>query len=289
VSIAETAASTLKSEAEIARRHTPAFAGRTVCLFLGLTAMFAASTGLAAAAAIPLWLGAAINTVFIYAYYTVVHEAVHSNISSRHKGWRWVDGLIGRIACVPLWLFFTHHKRAHMVHHARTNEDDDPDIYARGGFLGWCLYRLPLTLLGYFNPLQLRRECRRFGLTPAQTRRTMASFAAYTAVPLALVALGLGRELLLLWLLPWWIGQFVMLTFFTWIPHYDHHATGRYRNTRVSLWPGGNFLLQGQNYHLIHHLIPSVPYYRYEAVFNDMRPILESKGAVIEGFMPHRA
>jgi beta-carotene hydroxylase len=281
--------STLKAEAEIARRLTPEFAWQTVWLFLGLFAVFALSSGLAVAGRIPLWLAAAINTVFIYALYTVVHEAVHSNISSRTKRLRWVDVLIGVLACVPLWLFFTHHKHSHMVHHARTNQDDDPDIYARGSFLGWCFHRLPRTLLNYFNPVQLYRECRRFGLTPAETRVTLASFAAYAAVALAIIVAGHGYELLLLWFLPWWIGQLVMLTFFTWIPHHDHHETGRYRNTRVSLWLGGNFLLQGQNYHLIHHMIPSVPYYRYEAVFNEMRPILESKGALIEGFWPHPA
>ena len=50
-----------------------------------------------------------------------------------------------------------------------------------------------------------------------------------------------------------------MLTFFTWTPHHDHSETGRYRNTRVSLFPGANFMLQGQNYHLIHHMIPAFP------------------------------
>ena len=281
--------STLKAEADIARRHTPDFAWRTIRLLLLLLAVFGLSTGLAAAGAIPIWLGAAINAIFIYALYTVVHEAAHSNISGRRKQLRWVDALIGHLACIPLWLFFTHHKHSHRVHHAKTNEDDDPDIYSRGGFLGWWFPRLPRTLVGYFNPLQLRRECRRFGLSPGETGTTLALFAAYAAVAMALVVAGHGYQILMLWLVPWWIGQSVMLTFFTWIPHHDHREKGRYRNTRVSLWRGGNFLLQGQNYHLIHHMIPSVPYFRYRAVFDEMRPILEAKGAKIEGFWPRPA
>jgi fatty acid desaturase len=77
-----------------------------------------------------------------------------------------------------------------------------------------------------------------------------------------------------------------MLTFFTWTPHHDHHETGRYRNTRVSLFPGANFLLQGQNYHLIHHMVPGIPYYRYRSSFEEMRPLLERNGVRIEGWWP---
>jgi hypothetical protein len=48
------------------------------------------------------------------------------------------------------------------------------------------------------------------------------------------------------------------------------------------IFPGANFLLQGQNY----HLIPSIPYYGYGASFEEMRPILECKGVRIEGLWP---
>jgi fatty acid desaturase len=280
------AGSTVRLGAEIARRHTPEFAWPTLVLGAGLFLVFLTATALALAGALPIGLAAAIDTAFIYALYTVVHEAVHSSISARRKDRRWVDMPVGIVACVPLWLFFHHHRKSHRVHHARTNKDDDPDIYARGSFPGWCFWRLPRTLLAYFNPFQLWRECGRFGLTARERRITMASFAAYAALVIGIVAAGYGYELVMLWFVPWWIGQSVMLTLFTWTPHHDHGETGRYRNTRVSIWPGGNALLLGQGYHLIHHLIPSVPWYRYESTFRDMRPLLERQGARIEGFWP---
>jgi len=278
--------STLRQEAEIGRRHTPDFAGRTLLLEAELFAVFIAATALTVAGVIPMWLGAVANTIFIYALYTVVHEAVHSNISSRKKHLRWVDTLAGIVACVPLWLHFHQHRRQHMAHHAHTNEDTDPDIYARGSFLGWIFLRTPMALIGYFNPFQQYRDCRRFNCTREEYVYTALSFTAYAAVVVALVAAGYWREVLFLWFVPWWIGQTVMLTFFTWTPHHDHHETGRYRNTRVSLFPGANVLLQGQNYHLIHHMLPAIPYYRYEATFDEMRPILEAHGVRIEGLVP---
>ena len=278
--------STVRQEAEIGRHHTPDFGGRTLQLEAGLFVIFIAATGLTVAGAIPIWLGAVANMIFIYALYTVVHEAVHANISSRKKHLRWVDTVAGIIACVPLWLHFHQHRRQHMAHHAHTNEDSDPDIYARGSFLGWVLLRAPMALLGYFNPWQQYQDCQRFNCTREEYIYTALSFSAYAAIVISLTAVGYGRELLLLWFVPWWIGQTVMLTFFTWTPHHDHHETGRYRNTRVSLFPGANFLLQGQNYHLIHHMLPAIPYYRYKATFDEIRPILEQHGVRIEGIVP---
>jgi len=278
--------STVRREAEIGRRHTPDFGGQTLLLEVGLFAIFIGSTWLTMAGVIPIWLGALANTIFIYSLYTVVHEALHSNISSRTKSLRWLDTMAGVIACVPLWLHYHQHKRQHLQHHAHTNEETDPDIYAKGSFLAWVFLRAPAALLSYFNPVQQYWDCKRFQCTRRDYVYTSLSFSAYAAIVIGLIAAGYGREVLFLWFVPWWIGQTVMLTFFTWTPHHDHSETGRYRNTRVSLFPGANFLLQGQNYHLIHHMIPSIPYYRYKSTFDEMRPILEQKGVRIEGFLP---
>ena len=278
-----------KTEFAVGRRHTPDFAWPTIVLAAVLFTAFAASTYFAVTDALPLTLAVSINSAVIYALYTVVHEAVHANISSRRRHLRWVDTVLGVTACVPLWLFFHQHKKQHMMHHAKTNRDDDPDIYSRGSFLGWCVRRLPVELIGYFNPVKLHEQCKAYNLSTRETRITMASFAAYALLAAAVIAAGYGFELLVLWLVPWWIGQFVMLTLFTWAPHHDHTETGRYRNTRVSLWPGAELLLLGQNLHLIHHMIPSIPYYRYKPTFDELRPILERKGARIEGFWPQTA
>ncbi|WP_373502792.1 fatty acid desaturase [Aestuariivirga sp.] len=278
--------STIRQEAEIGRRHTPDFGWRTLLLEAELFALFIAATSLTVAGVIPMWAGFIGNTVFLYALYTVVHEAVHANISSRNKNLRWVDTAAGLIACAPLWLNYHQHKRQHMEHHTYTNEDSDPDIYARGSFPGWIFVRLPKALIGYFNPFQQYRDCKRFNCTTREIVYTALSFTTYATIVIGLIAAGYGWHVLFLWFVPWWIGQTVMLTFFTWTPHHDHHETGRYRNTRVSLFPFANFLLQGQNYHLIHHMLPAIPYYRYEPAFNELRPILEAKGVRIEGLVP---
>lgn len=282
-------ASTLKTELRIGRENTPDFCWPTIVLAVVLLGAYIAACWLAVRGDISYLLAAAINTVLIYAFYTVVHEAVHGNISSRKQNLRWIDTLCGTACCFPLWLFMDHHRKSHMVHHARANEDDDPDIYSRGSFLGFIFVRLPVVLLNYFNPVQLYRECRRFGVTKAETRKVFITFAINAAVVIGLIAAGYGYEVLVLWFIPWWVGQTVMLTLFTWAPHHDHSETGRYRDTRISEFPGGNVLLLGQGYHLIHHMMPAVPFYRYKRTCDQLRPILISKGARFEGFWPRTA
>jgi fatty acid desaturase len=114
----------------------------------------------------------------------------------------------------------------------------------------------------------------------------MALFALYAVTAIAVIAAGFGYEFLMLWVVPWFVGNLLMLTAFGWAPHHDHSETGRYRDTRISLFPGADLLYLYQNLHLVHHMLPSIPFYRYRVAFSELRPLLERNGARIEGFWP---
>ena len=276
----------IREEIAVANRHRPRVAVPTLLLLLGVCLGLAISVYLALAGQLPLWLAAVVNAVILYGTYTIVHEGVHDNIVSRKSPFRWVNMAAAFLAAIPLWILIYPHRASHMVHHRKCNTDEDPDIYARGNFGVVTFWRIPLSILGQFNPLEQYRQCEQFGLTRAQRIFSMLTFAAYVALVLMVVALGHGYELLVLWFVPFFVGYAVMLVMFTWIPHHPHTLTGRYHDTRCSLWPGGNVLTQGQNYHLIHHMMPWVPWYRYEQVFREIRPGLEKQGAIIDGFWP---
>ncbi len=119
-----------------------------------------------------------------------------------------------------------------------------------------------------------------------EDRNAETHFAVQTAVVIALIIAGYGFQFVVLWLIPWFVANHLMLTAFAWFPHHDHSATGRYRDTRISLFPLGDILYLQQNLHLIHHMVPPVPWYRYRATFKELRPLLEQNGARIEGFWP---
>jgi len=278
--------STIKQEAEIGRRHTPDVAWPTIAMIVILWAAWIAATWLAVDGTIPLWAGAAVNTVVFYSIYTPLHDAIHSAIVPRKKGWRWVNPAIGMASAAPIWMFFHHHRKSHFLHHARANMPDDPDLYAKGSFLHVFFIGIPWTLINYFNPVALARECRRFKLTPNETAITMGLFALQAALVVAIVAAGYGLQFLVLWLIPWFVGNLLMLAAFGWFPHHDHSETGRYRDTRIALFPLGDVLFLQQNLHLIHHMMPWIPWYRYRATFDEMRPLLERHRVRIEGFWP---
>ncbi len=281
--------STVKQEMEIGRRYAPAVAWPTLFLLAGIYAGLAASTYAALTGQITMLAAAVINTVILYGTYTVVHEGVHNNIVPRGARFRWVNMTAAFLAAIPLWMLIFPHRKSHMVHHTKCNTEEDPDIYARGSFGVVTFWHLPLATLGMFNPLKAYESCIRFNVTDAQRWFSMATFAAYTALAAWIIYAGYGVELLTLWFIPFVIGYCVMLIFFTWVPHHPHTITGRYRDTRCSVWPGGNLLTQGQNYHLIHHMMPWVPWYQYEQVFNEIRPMMEQNDALIDGFWPRPA
>ena len=67
--------------------------------------------------------------------------------------------------------------------------------------------------------------------------------------------------------------------FFDYLPHRPFKETSRWKNARV--YPSWllNILLLGQNYHLIHHLWPSVPWYNYKSAYTQMKPLLDVNDA----------
>lgn len=281
-----TPGSTFTREIAVGRRYSPDIAWRTIRLAIGVSTTLALSTWAAISGHLPYWAGAIINTVVLYRTYTVVHEAVHNNIVPRNRRLRWVNQFLGFAICIPLWMYFYTHRNSHVIHHRRCNSDEDPDIYARGPLGVVAFWRIPVTSLACFNPVAVYRDCIRFQVTRRERHVTMATYAAYLAVAAAAIAAGYGRALLELWFLPWLVGYSTMLVFFTWVPHHPHRETGRYRNTRCSIWPGANWLVQGQHMHLVHHLMAWIPYYQYERVFHEIRPCLEQHDTMIDGFWP---
>lgn len=279
--------STTRFEAEVARRHSPEIAWPTILLTVAVLGLWIASSWLALSGDLPLPVAMLLNMLAMYAIYTPVHDASHSAIVPRRKNLRWINGVVGTLAAIPIFMYFHHHRKSHFIHHARTNRPEDPDIFAMGSFPAVFFVKTPWSIINYLNGVALYRDCRALKLTRRELYVTMAHFGLIAATLVGLVAAGYGYELLMLWLIPWFVGVLLMQVAFGWFPHHDHSETGRYRDTRISLFPGGDLLYLYQNLHLIHHMLPAVPFYRYRAVFDELRPTLVQHGARIEGFWPY--
>ena len=83
-----------------------------------------------------------------------------------------------------------------------------------------------------------------------------------------------------MWVLYWapgLIAGIVLFYAFDFLPHTPFESTERFHDTRVQPGRLRHALLLAQNYHLIHHLWVSVPWFRYRQVFTALEPELRAR------------
>ncbi|MDO7902051.1 fatty acid desaturase [Pseudomonas sp. K1(2024)] len=209
----------------------------------------------------PLWVGTVINGVTIYLLFSCVHDASHGAIS-RIKWINELPGHIGMIFFGPIAPFNVA-RFIHMQHHRFTNDlSQDPDHF--GHKMDW-LFPLRWSNFDYFYTQYF------FMRAPAAMRkkllpRLLIHFAVIIAALVGLTVAGYGLEALMLWILPTRISSFLFVMAFVYLPHEPFQTTAKQNEYRASnIRPGAEWLLTPllayQNYHLMHHLYPTAPFY----------------------------
>jgi len=209
------------------------------------------------------WLTVPLAATVTFLMFSVMHESTHHAISTRTP----LNDAFGHLSVpfVAPYASFPMITFIHIEHHRNTNESKsvDPDAWTSEG--PW--WQLPFrwaTIDGWYLVYYLRRAGERpraeLALTVAIFTGVLAGVgAALTAGYAVEVATLLAGQRLGLMVLAWW---------FDYLPHHGLTATqreDRYRATRVRVGAEGVLtpLFVYQNYHLVHHLHPSVPFYRY--------------------------
>jgi phenylacetate-CoA oxygenase/reductase PaaK subunit len=241
----------------------PALALPTVGLFLAALAVFVVSTWAALNDRVPPQLTILVNAVACFAMFTVGHDASHYSISRT----RWVNGLLGRLAVpfVSPAVAFPTFAYIHIEHHRHSNDDEnDPDTFASHG-VWWQLPVRWLTLDLSYGVFYLRNLSNRPKREVAETGFLFV--ASVTGIAVA-VATGHFWMLAVVYLIPERIAVFFLAWWFDWLPHHGLRFTqreNRYGATRNRVGMEWLFtpLMLSQNYHLVHHLHPSIPFYRY--------------------------
>ena len=133
------------------------------------------------------------------------------------------------------------------------------------------------------TPLHYRRLVYGKGLLRRRTDRVEAwgMDAAIVAVILGSILVGGGTFVVQAWILPAVIAILWLALAFDLLPHLPHTTQERYYDTRI--YPGRvlNFLFLGQNYHLVHHLWTTIPWYRYQRAYLEIEPDLRERRAPI--------
>jgi ferredoxin-NADP reductase/fatty acid desaturase len=259
----------------------PTISWPIVAIFSGAITVFAFSTWAALTDRLPAPATVLLSAASIFVLFTVLHDAAHYSVSTH----RWVNVAFGRVAMLfvsPL-ISFKSFAFIHIEHHRNTNDgENDPDHFVSGAPLWQVPVRFALMDVPYLSFLvrNVRRRPR------AEVLETSLLLATSAGVIVACALTGHLWTLAVLYLVPERIAMFVLAWWFDWLPHHDLEDTqqeNRYRATRNRV--GSEWiltpLLLSQNYHLVHHLHPSIPFHRYVAAWRrNEEAYLEREAAI---------
>lgn len=268
-----------------AKNYMGAVAWPTIVLGLMIPLAYLCTPLLVISGSLPLPLGLLLMSIFTYAAYTVLHEAVHGSISGSHKELRWLNEMLGYMAAWVLMIPLTGHRHEHLAHHRHTNDEDDPDMVV-ADMNKSPLHAAKAALSILFGQYRYYFTHRWGKGKRIQDVYFIIEILAALLPRLAFIAAGYWLEAAVLFGLAAVIGIAALMYLFAYVVHTPHKSVGRYVDTSTFVTCGFlgrvvTVLWGYQNYHSIHHLYPRVPFYKYVDLFAEIEDIMIAKGAPI--------
>jgi len=216
----------------------------------------------------PGWCCFTINVIALHLSGTVIHDASHN---AGHRN-RIVNSILGHGSALMLGFAFPVFTRVHLQHHAHVNDPEkDPDHFvSTGGPLWLIAARFFYHEIFFFK----HRLWRNYELLEWFFSRLVVVAVVYAAIQYDFLPYILNY-----WFSPALVVGLALGLFFDYLPHRPFEERDRWKNARV--YPSAilNILILGQNYHLVHHLWPSIPWYKYRPAYHAMKPLLDAKGS----------
>lgn len=246
--------------------RAPALAAPTTLLAVAMLGGMAVTWYLALTGQISYWAGALINGLLSYGLFSPIHDGAHRAIS--RIGW-----LNESIADVSLLFLFPYAPMValrwlHNQHHIHANGIEDPDRFEHDAPEWQAPIRWAFFDAYYIYYFFTRGQ----HLVKKHKNGLIAYYAGLVLVVGFLIWQGLGYELFMLWFIPTRISLFLIAVVFVILPHHPavvSHQEDPYLATTMRM--GWEWLLTPllvyQNYHLIHHLYPTVPFYKMHKVW----------------------
>ena len=230
---------------------------------------------------LPVVLTIAINGALVYVAFTPLHDATHRTVSSN----RVVNDLLGTISCLVLIPGITTgiYRYLHLEHHRFAGDPDkDPDEVFVSTHPALAI--LPLACpdlvwsLWYLKHWATRAKAERLVFCGCIT--------FYLGVHLAFLTSPYAMTFFLCWMIPQRIGLALVTYFFARIQHPQDvmWESAPFQTTvRVRCNPLSKVLLLGQAVHCVHHLLPSIPFYRYHRAWAAGRHLFEQQDIPVRG------
>ncbi len=271
-------------EKQIAEQFMGGFPWPMVLWAVANTSIWLALWPLVMTGFMPLWLGFIIATGNITLGYLPSHDAQHDIIVPRGSRHHWFNEAIGYYSLIPLATPLSTLRVTHLEHHRHANDPLlDPDFHMNASGIAEALWKS--VTKGQKRNDRYGPTLQRLG-TPAAKRAIIEALIAtvmFFGILSVLAWTGWAFEALFLWWLPRQIASVYINFYLSWAPHYPKPKQGRYRDTRGFKSLVGNLGSSGMQYHIVHHLYPTIPLYKTPAAFRALQPILEEQGCDLGG------
>jgi len=214
----------------------------------------------------PGWCCFTINVIALHMSGTVIHDASH-NVA--HKD-QLMNAILGHGSALMLGFAFPVFTRVHLQHHAHVNDpENDPDHFvSTGGPLWLIAVRFFYHEIFFFK----RKLWRKYELLEWFLSRLFVGLVIYLACQYNFLG-----YIMNFWFVPALVVGIALGLFFDYLPHRPFQERDRWKNARVYPSPILNIMILGQNYHLIHHLWPSIPWYNYQPAYYATKHLLDAK------------
>jgi beta-carotene hydroxylase len=215
----------------------------------------------------PDWICFTANVLALHLSGTVIHDASHNSAHSN----RVFNAILGHGSALMLGFAFPVFTRVHLQHHAHVNDpENDPDHFvSTGGPLWMIAARFFYHEIFFFK----RQLWRKYELLEWFLSRLFVATIVIVACQYNFIG-----YLMNFWFVPALVVGIALGLFFDYLPHRPFQERNRWKNARVYPSPLLNLLILGQNYHLVHHLWPSIPWYKYQPAYYATKPLLDAKG-----------
>lgn len=260
----------------------PTFSPVPIALILFIYTGFALSAYLFLQGQIHWSLMILVNGILAYFSFTGIHDATHRAVS----GNRVFNDILGTISMFMLLPGMTARtfRYFHLEHHRYAgdkNKDPDEFLVASAPYLLPFAWAFPESRWTFWYLMRWRTR-------PVTERIEFAlGISFYFGWHVLWLLSPYAVEFILIWMIPQRIGFLLNAYFFAHIQHpegvlwekYPFQCTVRIKSNALQ-----SCLILGQSLHIVHHLLPSVPFYRYHLAWEAGKHLFEKYNIPVGGY-----
>ena len=231
-------------------------------------------------------LGATVSAYFAFCLFSVEHEAAHNNIAGKNAGLKTFNERLGDFTGLVTLVCYKAFRDTHHDHHRYANDPElDPNFWVVRD-KGWKAW-MNVIFAFVRNRTELTKYSKRTGNT-AVLKAYARHWAVVAVVAVALILLTSWIDLVLLWVLPAMVSLSMVFLLFAVLPHGKSQPLPAKQDLRIPLAPeplqaAVTMVLNGHNYHLLHHAYPRVPFYGYAPLMRELERLAPKDAAEAAG------